>query len=196
MQKRIPENSVLIPDTARQVFAGEIFDVFQWPQQMYDGSTATFEMLRRADTVSIICVVDGKIIVLDEEQPNRGPRRNFPGGRVDPDDESVLAAAKREVLEETGYTFRQWRLVKVFQPYAKMEWFIHIFIAWDADGHQAVAHDPGEKITINRLDMSEVTQQVEDRVGYLGESADIFENIRSTEELLETKEFTGREVDR
>lgn len=196
MQKRIPENSILIPDAATQVFAGEIFDVFQWPQQMYDGSLATFEMLRRADTTSTICVVDDALIILDEEQPNRGPRCNFPGGRIDPEDASVLSAAQREVREETGYSFRNWRLVEVRQPYAKIEWFVHLFVAWDVMGYEEPVGEPGEKIAQRLVSFDELRQMVMTRVGHLGESQDLFESIASIEELIVLPKFVGKEVNR
>ena len=31
-----------LPEQAKKVFDGEIFDVYQWDQEMYDGSTETF----------------------------------------------------------------------------------------------------------------------------------------------------------
>jgi len=80
MKKIVPINAVLIPDSAERVFEGKIYDVYQWPQRLYDGSTATFEMLRRPDTVQTIGVVGDKIIVLNDEQPNRGARLSFVGG--------------------------------------------------------------------------------------------------------------------
>lgn len=89
MKKVIPNGSVLIPDNAVRAFQGMIFDVYQWPQKLYDGSEFTFEMLKRTDTVSVIGLVDGgKILVIDDEQPHLGSRRSFPGGRVDPSDAS------------------------------------------------------------------------------------------------------------
>ena len=105
MQKIVPDDSVLIPPEASRVFEGQIFDTYQWSQTMFDGSSHTFEMLKRPDTVTVMCVVDEKVLVIDEEQPHVGTRRSFPGGRVDDTDASVEAAAKREVLEETGYSF-------------------------------------------------------------------------------------------
>src|SRR5664279_401756 len=119
MKKLIPEDSVLVPDQAERVFQGKIFDVYQWPQKLFDGSEYTFEMLKRVDTVSVICVVDGKLLVIDDEQPHLGSRQSFPGGRVDNEDETIEAAAQREILEETGYSFKHWRLIKVSQPYRK-----------------------------------------------------------------------------
>jgi len=39
----------------------------------------------------------------------------LPAGRIDPG-ESALAAGKRELLEETGYTARRWRRALFFYP--------------------------------------------------------------------------------
>ncbi len=46
MTKRtLPKNAILIPDHATCVFRGMLFDVYQWQQEMFDGSIETFEML-------------------------------------------------------------------------------------------------------------------------------------------------------
>ena len=84
------------------VFRGVIFDVYQWPQTMFDGSTETFEMLRRPDTVKIIAIKGDKIIITRQRQPRKDWFCTYPGGRIDPTDQNELAAAKRELREETG----------------------------------------------------------------------------------------------
>lgn len=38
-----------IPPNAQRVFSGKIFDVYQWPQPLFDGSIATFEVAKRLD---------------------------------------------------------------------------------------------------------------------------------------------------
>ncbi|MCA9326979.1 NUDIX domain-containing protein [Candidatus Saccharibacteria bacterium] len=196
MQKIVPRDATLIPDNATKVFEGEIFDVFQWPQTLYDGSSATFEMLRRPDTTSVICVVDDTVLVLDEEQPGRGKRRSFPGGRVDPEDVDIIASAQREVQEETGYQFKNWRLIKVWQPVAKIEWFIHLVLAWDVLSAGDTNHDAGEKILVEQLTFEQLKPLVMDHVGYLGESAEFFEGVDTLAAILDTPHFLGRQVDR
>jgi ADP-ribose pyrophosphatase YjhB (NUDIX family) len=153
-------------------------------------------MLKRADTVTAICVVDDKILVIDDEQPHLGSRRSFPGGRVDEIDADILAAAQREIHEETGYSFNHWRLIKVSQPYRKMEWFVYVFVAWDMAGQESPHLDPGEKITVQNLDFSTVKSLVMQKVGYLGESSTIFESVASLTDLLNLPEFEGQTVDR
>ncbi|HXE09878.1 MAG TPA: NUDIX domain-containing protein [Verrucomicrobiae bacterium] len=196
MKKLIPDDSVLVPRQAKQVFQGKIFGVYQWSQQLFDGSEYTFEMLKRIDTVTAICVVNDKILVVDDEQPHLGKRRSFPGGRVDAQDADIQSAAAREIQEETGYTFKQWRLVKVSQPYRKIEWFVYLFLAWDVGDKHEAKPDPGEKIEVVQLEFDELKSHVIADIGYLGPSRDIFKNLNSIDDLLALPEFTGREVDR
>ncbi len=201
MKKIIPTDSVLVPDQAELVFQGMIFDVYQWPQKLFDGSEHRFEMLKRPDTVNVICVVDGKVLVIDDEQPHLGSRRSFPGGRVDPEDTDVLAAAKREILEETGYVFKNWRLIKVSQPYRKIEWFMYLFLARDVESKHEPVLDPGEKIDVKPMAFSDLKKEVMDPKGHLGQSylyenGDVFESLRNLDDLLALPESQGREVDR
>src|SRR5688572_20587166 len=94
-----PKSKQPIPDNAKKVFEGVIFDVYQWEQEMYDGTKAVFEKLRRPDTVSIIPVTEsGQIIFSYQEQPGTAGAYSTLGGRVD-EGEDVLDAAKRELLE-------------------------------------------------------------------------------------------------
>ncbi|MEK7594634.1 MAG: NUDIX domain-containing protein [Patescibacteria group bacterium] len=195
MKKIVPEDSVLIPQQAVKAFGGQIFDVYQWSQTMFDDSEATFEMLKRPDTVTVMCVVDDKVLVIDEQQPHVGERRSFPGGRVDPTDLSVEAAISREVLEETGYSFNNWRLVKVWQPHNKMEWFIYLFLAWDVASKIEPNLDVGEKITVQNLSFNELKELVINKSGYLGESTTIFEDLDNLDQLLALPEFKGKVID-
>jgi ADP-ribose pyrophosphatase len=196
MKKVIPADAVLIPDQAERAFQGMIFDTYQWPQKLFDGSEHRFEMLKRPDTVSVICVVEDKLLVIDDEQPHLGSRQSFPGGRIDDTDATVEAAAQREILEETGYSFENWRLIKVSQPYRKMEWFVYLFVAWDVAEKREPVLDPGEKIDVQQLSFDDVKALVMQGKGYLGESVDIFEKAGGLDGLLNLPGFQGQEVDR
>jgi len=57
---------------AKKVFQGEIFSVYQWPQEMYDGTVQTFEKLKRPDTAIVIATTsEGKFLVSKQSQPSR-----------------------------------------------------------------------------------------------------------------------------
>lgn len=193
MRKVIPESAVLIPDSARRVFEGQIFDVYQWPQQLFDGSTATFEMLRRPDTVVVLAVKDGKLVVIEDEQPGRNPRLTFPGGRVD-EGEEWLAAAQRELLEETGLSFKQWRLVQVVQPTLKLEWFVATFVAFDLAGEVAPAPGPGERITVELVDFAGLQQG--GNLTLTEFAGAVLNRCQSVADLTELPGFEGQAVER
>ena len=158
MRKYIPPTAKLLPPEATKVFSGKIWDVYQWPQTMFDGSTETFEMLARPDTVKIIAIKYGKIIVTQQEQPRKDCFLDYPGGRVDASDVDELAAAKREMREETGLIFRHWKLIKVEQPFSKIDWLVYTFLAWDFVEQTPQELDAGEKIQVLALDVAEVNR--------------------------------------
>jgi 8-oxo-dGTP pyrophosphatase MutT (NUDIX family) len=196
VRKCIPSSAVLIPDSAKKVFSGIIFDTYQWQQGMFNDSNTTFEMLKRPDTVTAICVVDDKILILDEEQPHAGSSLGFPGGRVDSGDGSTLNATQREVDEETGYSFSDWKLLKVWQPHKKIEWFVYLYLACGEYRVEEPHIDEGEKINIKFVDFEEVSKLSLNKAGYLGDAEDIFKECKSLPELVDYSEFQGQEVDR
>ncbi len=155
MRSKLPKRAVLIPPSAERVFKGIIYDTYHWRQQLFDGTMATFEMLKRPDTVKVIAVKDDKIVVIEQEQPNHGIFYDIPGGIHDHDDEDELQAVKRELLEETGLTFKTWKLLNVTQPHNKIEQFVYMFLATDFAGEQLQMLDAGEKITVQYLSFDE-----------------------------------------
>lgn len=138
-----------IPSRAKKVFSGVIFDVYQWEETAYDGKPMTFERLLRPDTALIIAVNNEKNIILTkEEQPARpGSFISLPGGRVNPG-EDALSAAKRELLEETGFASDDWEFLSAVQPASKIEWTVHTFIARNCKKTREQSLDAGEKIEI------------------------------------------------
>lgn len=136
----------MIPPEAKKVFSGKVFEVWQWQQQMFDGTTSLFEKLRRPSTCCTLAVVGDKILVLKQEQPGIPPFISLPGGRLD-GEETTLQAAKRELFEETGYVSDDWQLWLQVEPEVKIDWTIFTYIARNCE-IQAQNHvDNGEKIT-------------------------------------------------
>jgi len=136
-----------IPDHAKKVFEGIIFDVWQWDQELFDGSTAVFEKLSRANTILTIPIVGDKILVSLDEQPDREARYTVPGGRQEKD-EIPEQTAKRELLEETGYQSNSIELLFSQDPVNKLEWTIYVYIAKDCKKVAEPELEPGEKNTL------------------------------------------------
>jgi ADP-ribose pyrophosphatase len=100
-----------LPTGAQKVFDGVIFDVYHWQQEQFDGTTKTFECIKRPNIAVIVPIIDGKILIMREEQPGRPPYWGLPAGRFDREEEDPLTVAKREFLEETGMVSDSWRLI-------------------------------------------------------------------------------------
>ena len=150
-----PASRQPIPEHAKKVFSGELFDVYQWQQKMYDGSMATFEKLKRPDTVVVYAVLpDGKILLTKQEQPGKNAFIGAAGGRVEAG-EDVLAAAKRELLEETGYEAEELLLWDARQPTSKIDWAVYTFIAKGAKKVADMNLDAGEKIELMPVSFDE-----------------------------------------
>lgn len=144
-----PKSKQPIPENAKLVHKGVIFDVYQWEQEMYDGTKKTFELLRRPDTVVVFGVLpDGKILLTEQEQPHKlEPYFAAAGGRVDKGEEA-LAAAKRELLEETGYEAEEFILWDAQYPVGKIDWVVFTFVAKGLKKVKDMELDGGEKVKL------------------------------------------------
>ncbi len=135
-----------IPTNAKKVFEGIIFDTYQWEQKMFDGSTETFEMLKRPHSTQVLPIIGNKILVVKEEQPNTPEQYGLVGGQHEKN-ETALDAIQREMLEEVGYASEQWELWKTKNLYTRIDWTISTFIARNCKQIVEPHLDPGEKIT-------------------------------------------------
>ena len=151
-----PKSKQPIPENAKKVFKGVLFDVYQWEQEMFDGTKATFEKLKRPDTVVVFPVLpDGKIILTEQEQPGKEPFIGATGGRVD-EGENILSAAKRELLEESGYEAEEYILWDAQHPTSKIDWVVYTFIAKGLKKVADLDLDAGEKIHLKPVTLDEL----------------------------------------
>lgn len=94
---------------SEQVFKGKLLDVWRDTVSLPDGGTATREYIRHPGAATIVALTPEREVVLVRQY--RYPMHNvfieIPAGKIDPG-ETPLETAKRELLEETGYTAREW----------------------------------------------------------------------------------------
>ncbi len=175
-----------IPDNAKLVFKGIVFDVYHWQQEMFDGSFATFEALKKKDSVTILATVGDKIILNKEEQPNKLPFLALPGGMVEAG-ALPLDDAKRELLEETGYVTEGWQEWFVSDPLntGRIEWNNYFYIARNCQKIAEQKLDPGEKIENILVSFEEL---LEFRNNPKARNKDLFPLLEKAAENEEEKE--------
>lgn len=150
-----------IPAHAERVFRGVIFDVYQWQQEMFDGSRATFEMLKRPNTVVVIPVDGaGNVFYSWQEQPGKPPFLGLFGGRADSADEAPLETARRELLEEAGLEAAAWVEWHSFNPASKIDWTVYYFIAKGCRTVAGQALDGGERIEIRKAPLDVFVREI------------------------------------
>lgn len=182
MQNKLPKN-------ATKVFSGVIYDVYQWRQKLYDGTYTTFEKLVRGDIVNIIPItLEGKIITTKQSQPSHQDFFGMPGGKVDPG-ESGFEAAKRELLEETGYQAKSWHLWRKKQFLSNIVCDTYVYIATGCKKVSSQNLDAGEKIELDLLNFQEwLNLLVDDQFRDFEISLEIFklkQNQRKWHKFLE-----------
>jgi len=156
------EKAPLLPAHAKQVFKGVIFEVHQWEQELFDGSFKTFEKLRRNDSSVVIPVLsNGKLLIAEDEQPGRPLVYTFPGGEGETG-EDPETTARRELLEETGYTADTFTLLRSSVPSSKIAWTIHTFVAKDCRRVADPVLDGGERITTREVTLDELVALADD----------------------------------
>ena len=118
---------------SEEILKGHFLHALRDTVRLPDGSEATREYIVHPGAVMIVAqLADGSLVL---ERQYRYPMQNvmieFPAGKIDAG-EASLACAQRELLEETGYTARQWARAGVLHPVISYSTeFIDIWFARD-----------------------------------------------------------------
>lgn len=143
--------------SSERVFDGALLHVRRDHVRLPDGKIATREYVVHPGAVVMIPVRrDGRLVV---ERQFRYPLQRvfveFPAGKLDPG-EDALDTARRELLEETGYTATNWTRLGVIHPVISYSTeAIEMYIA-EGLSHAGARLDAGEFLEIVDLGMDEM----------------------------------------
>ena len=109
-----------VQTASEEIFHGHVVHLFKDTVRLPNGNPATRETVRHIGAVTVVPLTDdGKVIV---ERQFRYPLgkviTEIPAGKLDSKTEDRLAAAKRELAEETGYTAEEWISLGDYYPAA------------------------------------------------------------------------------
>jgi 8-oxo-dGTP pyrophosphatase MutT (NUDIX family) len=175
-----------LPEDAKKVFTGIIFDVYHWEQEMFDGSYRTFEAVKALPSVQILAITpDKKIVLLREKQPYSGSFLSLPGGRVERG-EGFEEAAKREFIQETGLEYESLNLWKETSMESKIIYPTFYYIAKGCENSEIDKIDlPGEDIEIFYATFEEFLNLIESENFRNRHFADMIFRMKHTNGQLE-----------
>lgn len=107
---------------------------------------------------------DGQVIMIRQYRHGIGKTLlEIPGGTMDPSDPSPLFAMQREMLEETGYEFKEWISLGTIAPNpASSNNYTYMFLATGGVKVQEQQLDHNEEIEIVTMPLGELQQLVLD----------------------------------
>ena len=157
-----PSGKQPIPPHATKVFDGIIYDVYHWEQELFDGSTRTFEKLKRRDSGFVIPVLqNGNILIVEDSQPGRDTVITFPGGQTE-EGEEPEDGVRRELREETGLGGGEFVLWKATNSMSKIDWVVYAFIGRNLEAVGEPDDSPGEQITPREISFDEFLALADD----------------------------------
>ena len=147
--------------SSRTGYEGKLLTLKEDKVALPDGSTGTREYVLHQGAAMVIPLFKDGSVLLERQfrYPLRAHFLELPAGKIDPG-EDPLATARRELLEETGYSAAQWRYLTTLYPcvgYSNER--IELFLARDLK-HEGHPGEDGEFLECVRLTLDEALELV------------------------------------
>jgi ADP-ribose pyrophosphatase len=149
--------------SSQELLHGHFLHAFRDVVRLPDGREASREYVRHPGAVMIIAQLDDGRLVLERQYryPVQSVMIEFPAGKLDAG-EAPLACAKRELLEETGYTAASWARAGVMHPVISYSTeFIDIWFAKNLSAGERKL-DAGEFLDVFTASPAELLQWCRD----------------------------------
>ena len=149
--------------SGEQVFDGRLLKVRRDVVRLPDGSHGEREYIRHPGAVAVVALFDDGRVLLERQYryPQGREFIEIPAGKLEPG-EPPLETGKRELLEETGYSAREWtRLGVVHTAIAYTDEAIELYLAKKLSVGTAKL-DAGEFLEILTVPFAEAIAMVRD----------------------------------
>jgi len=162
-KSKLPPKATVV--SSKLSYKGPLFSVFTDKLREPNGTSGIRDVIRHSGSVVILAIDEtaaDPIVIMEQQYRHAAGQYlwELPAGRREPG-ESPLAAAKRELIEETGYRAKKWQ--KLVRYYASPGFLGEWMEIWLARGISEGAAQPesDEHIRIVRMPLSELLQRIE-----------------------------------
>ena len=148
---------------SQELLRGHFLHAMRDTVRLPDGKEASREYVIHPGAVMVVAELPDGRLVLERQfrYPVQSVMVEFPAGKLDPGEDS-LACAQRELLEETGYTARQWARAGVLHPVISYSTeFIDIWFARELTAGERQL-DAGEFLDVFSASADELLQWCRD----------------------------------
>jgi len=128
-----------------------------------DQAEHDFHVLESTDWVNIIPITPAQEVVLVRQFRHgiRDCTLEIPGGMVDADDPSPLVAARREMIEETGYDSERVEALGSIHPNPAIQNNVcHSFVAYDVEPRHDTRFDSTEETEVVVVPLARIPELV------------------------------------
>ncbi len=102
---------------SQTIFEGRVFTVTKDNVELSNGLLRTREVVHHNGGVVILAEKEDKILLVKQYRyPTKEALYELPAGKLDKAGESIIDAAKRELLEETGHKASDWKSLGFIWP--------------------------------------------------------------------------------
>ena len=153
--------------SSKVAFEGPLFRVYREEVRELGNKTSNRDIIRHNGSVVILAVVDSSkrdpLIVMERQYRHAAGQYlwEVPAGKMD-EGEERLAAAKRELKEETGYRARKWtKLVRYFASPGFLGEWMQVFLAEGLTAGEATPEED-ELLEVVLVPLSEVLRMIDE----------------------------------
>jgi ADP-ribose pyrophosphatase len=147
---------------SKQIFKHPRITLLEDEVRLPDGNTTSYlSFSNAADSVTVLCVQDGKVLIQQEySYPVDEVMYQLPGGKVEPG-EDIMESIHRELCEESGYAAKDLQQLGWYYPDNRRSGRkMYVFLATDVEECEQEGGDAEEFITSEWMGIAELEHKI------------------------------------